>query len=426
VRGNRSAIARIPLAVLVASIAWSAAAHADDPLERAAHFDIAPAPLATALIEFSTQSGMQVAVADSDVSHRNSDGVTGTLPIRTAISRLLQGTGLEFARIGTDTVAIRAASVGPAIGTLPGTTEPAAMATAAASDTKVPATTPRAVPDAAVAIPRPPTPPELAGDSVYQFVVHHATVHYVNTGARGNLGRWRGGRLESICPMTVGLVPDYNAFVTARLRALAETVGAPVNSEPLCKDNARIIFTNDPQKVMAKVVNLASTYFRGRLPSVSRLIAFAPDHAIQGWYITAGGGARALNSDPSLVGSLHFLPVWPTITPKTLKDAGDTSGIAIVIMVVDTTKLASYSIGTIADYVAMLTLSVVQSPDHCDPLPSILDVMAPSCDAREKPMAITAGDLAFLTALYGGKSGLGPSLSRDEIADKMMRQFNGR
>jgi hypothetical protein len=71
----------------------------------------------------------------------------------------------------------------------------------------------------------------------------------------------------------------------------------------------------------------------------------------------------------------------------------------------------------------MLSLSVAQSPDHCDPLPSILDLMSSSCGAREKPTAITAGDLAFLKALYYKNTGLGASLSRFQMQDNMMEQF---
>src|SRR5580692_10201934 len=90
------------------------------------------------------------------------------------------------------------------------------------------------IPDVTVTTPSPPTDAELAGDGLYQYIVHHATVHYVNTGTMGNLARWRGGR-QSICPVTVGLGPGYNAFVTARLRALATYVGAPVQSDAQCK-----------------------------------------------------------------------------------------------------------------------------------------------------------------------------------------------
>jgi len=289
------------------------------------------------------------------------------------------------------------------------------------------------IPDAAMTTLSPPTDQELAGGGLYQFIVHHATVHYVNTGTRGNLARWRGGK-QSICPVTVGLGPGYNAFVTARLRALATFVGAPVQSDPQCRNNVQILFTHNPQENMDSVVKWASVYFRNRYSGGMRdLIAFKGDHAIQGWYMTTSGGAIVLNTDVALVG-LNVLPIWPTITQLyasqdtlgTRTGGGGGSGIGIVILIVDTTKVVGSSIGTIADYLAMLTLSVVQSPDYCDPLPSILDLMSSTCGAREKPKAITAGDLAFLKALYYLNTGLGSSLSRDQIHDNMMRQFKLR
>ena len=139
-----------------------------------------------------------------------------------------------------------------------------------------------------------------------------------------------------------------------------------------------------------------------------------------------------MNTDVALVG-INVLPVWPKITQNYIATdttgtrvgggSGSGAGIGIVILVVDTTKMLGSTIGTIADYLAMLTLSVAQSPEHCDPLPSILDLMSSSCGARKAPTAITAGDLAFLKALYYKNTGLGPSPSRAEISDNMMRQF---
>src|SRR5271163_1134523 len=174
------------------------------------------------------------------------------------------------------------------------------------------------IPDVTVTAPSPPTDAELAGDSLYQFIVHHATVHYVNTGTMGNLARWRGGR-QSICPVTVGLSPGYNAFVTARLRALAAYVGAPVQSDPQCKSNVQILFTNNPQGKMDQVVKWAtSPAFHNRYSGGGReLIAFKTDHAIQGWYLTTSGGAAVLNTDVSMVG-FSVLPIWPEITQNYL------------------------------------------------------------------------------------------------------------
>jgi hypothetical protein len=304
------------------------------------------------------------------------------------------------------------------------------------SEPRVNAGASAAIGDVTVKAPAPPTDQELAGNSLDEFILHHATTHFVNTTTTGNLARWRGGK-QSICPQTEGLSPGYNAFVTARLRALAAYVGAPVESDPQCKANVQILFTSNPQQKMDSVMNWATgPAFHNRYAGGAReLIAFKSDHAIQGWYLTTGGGSAVLNTDVALLG-LGVQPIWPEITQKYLGSSatgtrvggssGSGSGIGIVILVVDATKVVGYTIGTIADYLAMLTLSVAQSPDHCDPLPSILDLMSSSCGAREMPTAITAGDLAFLKALYYKNTGLGPSLSRSAIEDNMVGQFKLR
>jgi hypothetical protein len=281
-----------------------------------------------------------------------------------------------------------------------------------------------AIPEVTVTALAPPTAKELAGNSLSQFIVHHATTHFVNIGTTRNLARWRGGT-QSICPATSGLDPEENAFVTARLRALAAYVGAPVQSDAHCKSNVQILFTDNPKPNMDWVIKWAASYFRNRYTGGTKdLIEYKGDHAIQGWYMTTTGGAVVLNTDLALTG-FNVLPLWPQITQKYF-GGGSGIGIGVVFLVVDTTKVVGHPIGAIADYVSMLTLSVAQSPDHCDPLPSILDLMASNCGMREKPTAITAGDLAFLKALYYLDTGLGPSKSRNNIHDNMMRQFNLR
>jgi hypothetical protein len=267
-----------------------------------------------------------------------------------------------------------------------------------------------------VTAPRPPTDAELAGDSVHAFVRHHATTHYGNL--PGNLQRWAGG-LRSICPKTVGLTPGLTAFVTARVRALATYVGAPVQSDPNCKSNVEILFTNDPPQIMDEVTKWATkpslqNKYSGR---TRNLIKFTSDHTIQGWYLVGGG---LLNTTMENL-NLDLWPLWPQITQNYLR--GPATSICFIILVVDFTKVVGYSIGPLADYLAMLSLTVAQSPDHCDPLPSILDLMSSSCGTREKPTAITAGDLAFLKALYYKNTGLGGALTRFQIQDHIQRQF---
>jgi len=429
---HRTRNLRIAAAALLVLAARLPVAHAEDVLDREVRFHIAPASLATALIELSAASNVQIAVADADVAQLQSGAVEGSYSVRAALGILLRGTGLEFSRVGAATVAIRKAPAGPAIGAVARTGAPAAAAgitsaLALPTDSGAALAAPAELPDVTVTTPRPPTEQELAGDSLAQFIVHHATVHYVNTGVVGNLAHWRGGRPQTICPLTVGLEPGYNAFVTARVRAVADSVGAPTQPDLSCKDNVRIIFTPEPEKVMADVSKWASVYFGPRYPSMRRLMMFNPGHAVQGWYITTGGAGRVLNADANLLLGLEVLPLWPVVIPSGLNTGGrQMTGIVSVILVVDTTKAGEYAIGTMADYLAVLALSVVQSPDHCDPLPSILDLGAPDCGTRDRPTGVTAGDLAFLRALYYRNTGLGSSLSRSEIQTHMLRQFGPR
>lgn len=420
---SRLGIRLIVFAVFVATIAWHATARADDLLDRRINFQIAASPLSSALLEFSTQSGLQVAAADRDVSQMNSNGVNGTYSPRVALDLLLHGTGLRFSQVGATTVAIGTTPKPALVASTRIDGSGAATRTSErnSSQPDPAAANPAEIPDVTVTAPRPPTDQELAGDSLSQFVIHHATVRYFNTGVTGNLARWRGGK-QSICPITDGLSLPQNAYITARIRALATYVGAPVDPAPHCKVNVQIIFTDRPQEKMDSVIQWATVYFRNRYSGGTKdLIAFRPDHAIQGWYMTTKGGSIVLNTDVEFL-ALSVLPVWPKIIQNHLGDERG-SGVGVVILVVDTTKAVDYSVGAIADYLAMMTLSVVQSPDNCDPLPSILDLLSSSCGKREAPKTITAGDVAFLKALYYKSTGLDRSLSRDQIQHNMMRQF---
>ena len=140
---------------------------------------------------------------------------------------------------------------------------------------------------------------------------------------------------------------------------------------------------------MAKVLHLAA-YSRGvRFPhQIDKQLALSATHPIQGWYLTASGGSAILNTDAALLGPMDLLPLWPLVIQSGLHDGGPgLGGIVYVILVIDTNAVAGRSLATISDYAAMLALSVIQSPDHCDALPSILDLMSPSCGTREKPTA---------------------------------------
>jgi iron complex outermembrane recepter protein len=99
--------------VLLAGQLWLASATTtpagDDStsdLSRQINFSIAPQPLASALLQFSDQSGVQLLTSDAGISTVWSNGIRGRLRASEALRRLLAGTRLEFTTIGEDTVAL--------------------------------------------------------------------------------------------------------------------------------------------------------------------------------------------------------------------------------------------------------------------------------------------------------------------------------
>ena len=265
-------------------------------------------------------------------------------------------------------------------------------------------------PEVTVKAPRPPTDQELAGESVSHFITHHSSRSVFT----GQIGRWHTG----VCPVTMGLTDDLNSFVSARIRAVAAAVGAPAPPAGKCQSNVNIIFAMEPQKVLDEIADKQSVLLGFHYSHQTKKIATL-SHPIQGWYVTATRGRVETKLDEAL-------PLWPGVPAGTLGSrlsTGLNTDIVHVLIVADVNKVIGYKIGSLADYLSMVVLSQAQSPNSCDPLPSILDLMSTGCPERDKPTAITAGDLAFLKGLYRIFMAEPVNLEKDDIQDQMMRSF---
>jgi hypothetical protein len=280
------------------------------------------------------------------------------------------------------------------------------------------------LPEVTVTAPRPPTPQELAGNALPDFVHLHASPAV----ATGQLARWSVG----ICPLTSGLSPDFNDFVSARILAIAASVGAPHEMRGGCKRDGKhdvfILFSTDPAKTLAEAVKQDSRILGSHYPSQAQSVEKI-NSPIQGWYATASrgayGGIAIDEAEP-------LLPVPRDVLGSGKHPAGMAgsrlgssvhSEIYNALIVVDAKSILGHSIGSIADYIAMLTLTMASAPERCSTLPSILDMLLPNCADNEQLTGITAGDLAFLRALYKTDLELVLPLERSGIDESMMREF---
>jgi hypothetical protein len=289
---------------------------------------------------------------------------------------------------------------------------------------------PPPLPEVTVTAPRPPTPEELAGDAVSNFV----HVHAAPTVMTGQLARWGGGigRGEGICPMTIGLSQRLNDFVSARILAVAASVGAPVQTGGRCtRYNVYIVFATDPQKALDDMVKRDSRILGFHYPQQTPELQ-AVSRPIQGWYVTS---TRGVHGDETVDEANPLLPLesnvlnqgkHPAGLPGSRLSSGISSAIVNVVIVADTNKIIGRPIGAVADYVAVLTLTQAFAPERCGTLPSVMDMMLPNCDEKEPFTGVTAGDLAFLRSLYKADLEEVLPLERGSIESSMTRQFEGQ
>ncbi len=275
-----------------------------------------------------------------------------------------------------------------------------------------------ALPDMAevtVIAPRPPTPSQLAGNSVAKFVAAHSKP--IDT-SEGQLARWKDG----ICVQTSGLLPAFNDYVSARVEAIAAAVKAPQTRKP-CTPNVNVIFTTKPQEFMDKQVKLHPEILGFHYVAQTKRLKTI-DRPVQAWHVTA----RDIDGS---IGGLVIDSVWgdPLMEFSTRLGSrlstGVRSYILFTLVVVDGNKVMGYPIGSISDYIAMVTLSQMRLTDGCGVLPSILDLLARAC-TLEKSESITGADIAYLQALNTVGEGVNYSMQKTAIEIKMKQEFARR
>ena len=253
----------------------------------------------------------------------------------------------------------------------------------------------------------------------------------------GKMARWESG----VCPITVGLRPQFTDFISQRVKDIAKQAGAPVNDRAPCAPNIVIVFSGAPQKLLddirQKQPNLLGYY-----DNSAQLAALAAiTHPIQAWYMTATrdvqGSVQVDNARPAGLGVRMEVPcdicTPPYIvlyTPRAVTTTGSRLGDGLrselykVIIVADRDKLASYEMGPLADYIAMLALSQVTSLDSCRQLPSIVNMLAEGCE--RKTGTLTENDKAYLHGLYKATSDQSLGIQQDQMAYQMEQELKGR
>jgi hypothetical protein len=250
------------------------------------------------------------------------------------------------------------------------------------------------------------------------------------------ISRWEKG----ICPVFYGAAQQYVNVMEQRLRAIAKQAGAPLKDKG-CKPNVMVLFTSRPDAQLDVV--------RAKYPGV---LGYRPattvTHPIEAWYQTGttdankhtqldqdvsgsvgygnggenGGDASDIAGNGNDPGSRTTITDFPgAVVEGSRISNGMTSDLLSVTIIVDSVKTAHLKVGTVADYVAMLTLSRTDTFDSCQIVPSIANLLAPDCDDKLKPDQIAASDIAYLRGVYRMDPAAKLIIQQDEIASEMAK-----
>jgi hypothetical protein len=253
----------------------------------------------------------------------------------------------------------------------------------------------------------------------------------------GKLTRWE----TPICPLAVGLKPEHLKFVTDRLKQVAAEAGASVDPKPDCRVNIQIVFTSAPQALLDNVRKNQPTFLgyhdsEAQADQLARIV-----RPIQAWYMSERVDQRG---NVEIEGAKHtdFLevqaympgrqPPWITIqlpnasavsSTSTRLGDGMRSRFHQVMIVIDPGKLAELDMGTVADYIALVSLTELADPNACQGLPSIVNLLATSCTPVD---ALTDNDRGYLRGLYHMSPDQNASVQQDEIGYQMQQSLEGK
>jgi hypothetical protein len=277
------------------------------------------------------------------------------------------------------------------------------------------------------------TAPKLAPDAVINGIVKS---YAAPSAALGKIARWH----NRVCPMTTGLPEGENTFVTTRIKKIAAMIGAPVRAEDSCKGNIDVVFTVNPQ-VLLDGIRAEHPALLGYHDRSQETTLATVNHPVQAWYTTQTADSDGMRSvddkrphitmemqtvGPGGAVSSVYVPAPGTRSNGSRLGDDLSSELYHVVIVVDLDKAGADDIGPVADYIAMLALSQVQSYDACHGPTSIINLMAKDCDASQRPNAITDIDLAYLRGLYKMDAGGTLQQQQRDIADQIKSGLPGR
>jgi len=204
--------------------------------------------------------------------------------------------------------------------------------------------------------------------------------------------------IDEFCPVAVGLLPQQNQAVSARLRQVAAAVKVKV-AAPDCVPNALVVVTKDKGKFIRALAR--------RRPETINL----PPHTIRRLASSAGPAAAWHMIGPTDSSGIPLR--YDEVLGAYINDTSEAGsrihssgylGFDASVVVVEGGALAGLTATQLADYAAMRLLAKVHPDRLPAPSPPTILTVLEAPMGSEIPITLTKWDLGLLRGLYSGSS----------------------
>lgn len=208
-----------------------------------------------------------------------------------------------------------------------------------------------------------------------------------------------------VCPRAIGIEPAHAAIVEARIREVADAIGASVAGKS-CDANIAVVFTRDGGRFVRRIAQ-QSPKRMAEVPIEVRDALHEGPAPVRWWYATGVasryGTPASMADDPGTGGYTEGgEPVIPSGIPTissynggSIISTGVARGILSATVVVDVDRADGRTLDQIASYAAFVALAEIRA-GKVPPAGSILGLF----DAGDAAREMTDRDIAFLSALY--------------------------
>lgn len=236
-----------------------------------------------------------------------------------------------------------------------------------------------------------------------------------------------GKFLVPVCPGVVGLPEGQNELVEARMRKVAETVGAPVDA-PGCVPDVIVIVARD-KKAAIEDLRRRRPWLLGDIATADiRLLEGLPGPAA-GWQVVGKTQSDGMPLNRVRFGGATDMAATDALLAKSFSVVGrlqqpTVPQFLVSVVVVEARALDGVSTMQLADYATMRALAPISWRTSSTPSRSILSLFDPARAPAEQPASVTWWDVAMLKSLYGTSNSVPADIQRSAIAAAMKREID--